>query len=537
MNRFQKIAARLLGLKSKTYDTRSHEFASLFSAPSYTGKAVNENTAMQVSVAWACVRILAETIGSLPLAFYERDAKGNAVKVDYDQLSEVLIAMPNADMTSVEYREAKTTNLALRGNCYSLVDRSGSAGRVSSLYPLLSQNVTPKRRDDGTIYYEVREAGGKVETYPREKIWHVKGFGANGLEGYSPIAHARQALGMGLATEEFQARFFANGANPSWLITIPEWLDDAQREIAKKNVREIWQGLDNAHRAAILEGGMTATAATMPLQDAQFLELRGFTVQEVCRFYRIPPHMVMDLSRSTNNNIEHQGQEFVMFTLAPYLTRFEASMSRWLIPAKDRARIFARFNVEGLLRADAAGRAALYASGLQNGWLSRNEVRALENRNAASEAGMESFTAQSNLLPVEALFDDTRRNAAAAKPAPTASPEKALSTTTTNNVSLELPAELKHHLTQSVEVPGVLEVAVEARRANDHAAAAAQAVQQQVGALMKAVGALQAKLAQQDDAVAAVAEGVTALIDYSKADRVLVIDEDGMPVRSKLDIN
>ena len=452
MNRFQKVMARILGLKAEGYPaTQSfaltdHNAVARFGTPSYTGKSVTEQSAMQVSVAWACVRIITETIGSLPLSMYERDeGTGNAKKVEHD-ISPVLITSPNADMTGVEYREALTAGLALRGNHYSLKDTT-SSGQLVSLYPLPA-DTRPVIKENGAKVYQFQDRG-KTQELPSEKVWHVKGFGADGLVGLSPIAYARQALGVALAAEEFQARFFANGANPSWLISIPQWLDEKQRSIARENINKIWSGLDNVHRAQLLEGGMTAQAATMPLDDAQFMELRGFSLQEICRIYRIPPHMVADLSRSTNNNIEHQGAEFVMFTLAPYLTRIEASVARWLLKPEDRRKYFLRFNVDALLRADATGRANFYSSALQNGWMSRNEVRALENRNTVDEEGMDDYTVQSNLLPVEVLFDDERRPGTQAPPLRVAAGADAEDSPDTEDakmgkeVTIKLPAELR----------------------------------------------------------------------------------------------
>lgn len=469
MNAFQKVVARLFGIKGDmatagmSYSARDASFAQWSAnGTSYTGKNVTDQTAMQVSAVWACVRILSETIGSLPLHVYQRDERtGNATKVDH-QLGSVLAMAPNADMTAVEFREAMVTNLALRGNAYAEVERNGK-GAVVSLYPLSAALVEPKRRDDGRIVYEVKD-GAKPRVLTQSQVWHVKGFGADGLVGLSPVAYARQSLGMSLAAEEFQARFFANGANPSWIISIPQWLEKDQREVARRNIEKIWQGLDNAHRAAILEGGMTATAATMPLEDAQFMQLRGFSIQEICRIYRIPPHMVADLSRSTNNNIEHQGLEFVQFTLAPYLVRFEASAARWLMTPEERSRYFLRFNVDALLRADAAGRAALYSSAVQNGWMSRNEVRALENRNTVAEEGMDDFTAQSNLLPVERIFADPPEP----KPEPVAepaAPDDGMKGAT-QNFNLTLPEAMKHELTQRIDVSGIDDVALGIARMN-----------------------------------------------------------------------
>jgi HK97 family phage portal protein len=364
----------------------------------FAGRTVDETSAMQISTVWACVRILSETIGSMPWAIYERDDKGNSEQVDHP-LASVLMDSPNADMTSVEFRESSVCNLALRGNCYSLREND-SRGEVASLFPIPACNVVPKRKDNGDIVYEVADRG-KKEVYPQEKIWHIKGFGSDGLMGFSPISYARQAMGSNLATEEFGARFFSQGAKPSMIASIPNWLSGDQRPIARENLQQMITGQGNAHRVALLEGGMTVTPVTMPLEDAQFLGLRGFGVEEICRFYRMQPHMVASLARSTNNNIEHQGLEFVMYTLQPYLTRFESSVKKWLFKVEDRRRFYLRFNVEGLLRADGAARAALYSTMLQNGVYSRNEVRALENRNRVD--GLDDYTVQSNMTIVQLL--------------------------------------------------------------------------------------------------------------------------------------
>jgi HK97 family phage portal protein len=377
---------------------------------SYTGKAVNDETAMQVSTVWACVKILAESVGMLPLGIYEKQKNGNSEKVDHP-LAEVLVHSPNADMTSQEYREAGQVNLGLQGNAYSFVERNG-AGQVSSLYPIESKNVVPERdRDTGRIQFKVNDRG-QWNTYPREKIWHVKGFGNTGLIGYSPIGAARQAMGISLATEEFQARFFANGARPSAVVTVPAWLDDKQRPKARENLQQLLGGLQNAHKVALLEGGMTLGEWGMPLDDLQFVELRRFQLHEICRMYRVPPHMVADLERATFSNIEQMSLEFVQFTLLPWLRRWEESAERWLLKPGDRSKYMVRFNFEGLLRADTAARSEYLAKMVANGMMSRNEARAKENLNSVTGQGMDDYTVQSNMVTVGNLDAIALRNSA-----------------------------------------------------------------------------------------------------------------------------
>lgn len=373
----------------------------LFGGSTYAGKSVDEVTAMQASAVFGCVRGIAETAATLPIKVYERDRNGNANEVDHP-LAEVLAIAPNADMVDVDFRESKFANLALQGNGYALKETRGD-GNVSSLYPIVANCVQPRRnRDSGDIEYRVNDRG-RWETYPRDKMWHTRGFGSNGLVGLSPIQCMRQAIGLSLATEEFGARFFSQGASTSGIVTFPTFLTSEQRAQAKQVLANKYEGLGQSHRLMVLEGGMTYTPVSMNLDDAEYLLLRGFQVDEICRIYRYPPHMVAKMDRSTFANIEQQAIEFAVYTLAPYLVRFERSASRWLLKPEDRKRFFVRFNLEGLLRGDAAARATFYNSMLQNGVYNRNEVRALENRNRVEGSGMEDYTVQSNMISVDDL--------------------------------------------------------------------------------------------------------------------------------------
>lgn len=368
----------------------------------YTGKAVDETSAMQYSVLWACVKILSESVGMLPKGIYRKESNGNAVKDDDHPLADVLIHAPNADMTAQEFFEAGQTNLGQCGNAYHLIERNG-AGNVSSLYPIVGANCVPERnRETGRVQYKVLDRG-QWEVLPREKIWHVKGFGSTGLIGYSPIGAARQGIGLGLASEEFQARFFGQGARPSAIAEIPQWLNDKQRPIARENINRMLGGLENAHRVHILEGGMKLTPWGFPLDDLQFVELRRFQLHEICRIYRVPPHMVADLERATFSNIEQMSLEFVQFTLLPWLTRWERSAERWLLKPGERNKFMVRFNFEGLLRADTAGRAEYLRIMTANGIMSHNEARAKDNMNRVEAAGMDDYTVQSNMVAIDDL--------------------------------------------------------------------------------------------------------------------------------------
>lgn len=494
------------------------QLARWFNTTTKSGRPVNDDTALQISAVFGCVRVLSETIGTLPWAIYQRSAEGNATRLDTHPMAALLMS-PNSDMTKVEFLEAVISNLALRGNAYSLKEES--AGRVVSLYPIKSSLVQTKINDDGQIRYLITDRG-KQEEYPQEKIWHIKGFGVDGIQGLSPIGYARESMGISLAAEEFQARFFSQGAKPSFLAKIPQWLKEDQRKIARENLQTLWAGLENAHKIQLLEGGMDVTPLTMPLEDAQFLQLRGFSVEEICRIYRVPPHMVAKLDRSTNNNIEQQSLEFVMYTLAPYLTRIEASFSKWLLKAGERRDIFMRFNVEGLLRADATARANLYASGIQNGWLTRNEVRALENRNASADEGMNSFTVQSNMAPLDRLADIIAGRATAT---PDSSPSKS-----TEPVRIELAPfqESIDSVAQAVkavsgsqaEMAGALLAIARSQKAVSDAAARMERAADQGAALM-AGSANEMK------------QAIETLVELEKAPTEFIYDNNGEPIGNR----
>lgn len=409
MNLFRKamaaLAVKAAGYSGVTFsisDTNNPKMSAFFASGTYTGKAVTDTTAMQVTTVWACVRLLAETMGAMPSAIYRAEKSGNATKTDDHPLHEVLVEQPNSDMNGLEHREARTANLALRGNQYAMIERRGS-GDVISLYPVPA-SVMKKKRDQSTNWetrYGVTDRG-KEEWYPPEKIWHTKGFSFNGLEGLSPIGYAREAMGLALAGEEFNARLFGQGLVPSAMVSIPQWLTDEQRKIANAKLLEMHTGVQNFNKPMLLEGGMKVESGLMTPDDAQFLQLRQFTVVELCRLFGVKPHMVAALERATDNNIERLSLEFVMYTMLPYIRRDEVGARKLFKPA-DRGKFFYRYNFEGLLRADSVARAQLYSILLQNGIFSRNEVRALENRNTADDAAMDQYTVQSNMAMIDQL--------------------------------------------------------------------------------------------------------------------------------------
>jgi HK97 family phage portal protein len=298
------------------------------------------------------------------------------------------------------------SHLLLWGNAYAQVLRNGR-GQPIALYPLLPNKMEVSRAANGDLVYTYRRdteesrinPNSGIVTLRRDEILHIPGLGFDGLIGYSPIAMAKNAIGMSLATEEYGASFFANGANPGGVLEHPGVIKDIQR--VKDSWNSAYQGSGNAHRIAVLEEGMKFQAIGIPPEQAQFLETRKFQINEIARIFRIPPHMVGDLEKSSFSNIEQQSLEFVKYTLNPWVVRWEQSLQQSLLLPSEKNSIFIKFNVDGLLRGDYQSRMNGYAVGRQNGWLSANDIRELEDMNRIpAEEGGDLYLVNGNMLPL-----------------------------------------------------------------------------------------------------------------------------------------
>lgn len=353
---------------------------SFFFGSTNSGKTVNERTAMQTTAVYACVRILAETLASLPLHTYRYTDNGKEKAIDH-QLYSLLHDEPNPEMTSFVFRETLMSHLLLWGNAYAQVFRDRS-GRVLALYPLLPDKMTVDRDSKGQVFYQYQADGGPV-ILRSDSVLHIPGLGFDGLIGYSPIAMAKNAIGMAIATEEYGAKFFANGANPGGVLEHPGVVKDPKR--IRDSWNAVYQGSGNAHRVAVLEEGMKFSPIGIPPEQAQFIATRKFQLNEIARIFRIPPHMIGDLEKSSFSNIEQQSLEFVKYTLDPWVVRWEQSMQKVLLLPTEKKEYFVKFNVDGLLRGDYQSRMNGYAVGRQNGWLSSNDIRELENLNRIPE--------------------------------------------------------------------------------------------------------------------------------------------------------
>lgn len=398
-----------LGLKRQRGEPKNkyegNDFSLLFGRTT-SGKTVNERTALQTTAVYACVRILSETIASLPLHVY-RYTEGGKAKDTEHVLYTLLHDEPNPDMTSFVFRETLMSHLLIWGNAYSQILRDRS-GQVIGLYPLLPDQMSVHRSEKGKLFYvynryeednpNFQEKGSIVLS--QEEVLHIPGLGFDGLIGYSPIALAKNAVGMTLACEEYGASFFGNGANPGGVLEHPGILKDPAK--VRDSWNAVYQGTRNAHKVAVLEEGMSYKQIGIPPEEAQFLETRKFQINEIARLFRIPPHMVGDLEKSSFSNIEQQSLEFVKYTLDPWVVRFEQAFKKSLLLPEEKKTHFIKFNVDGLLRGDYQSRMNGYAIGRQNGWLSTNDIRELEELNPISpEEGGDLYLINGNMTKLK----------------------------------------------------------------------------------------------------------------------------------------
>ena len=400
-----KVWPRLFKARDKPSNRTPGSGFAFFMGGSASGKIVNERSAMQMTAVYACVRILSEAIAGLPLHLYRYNPDGGKEKAVDHPLYALLHDEPNPEMSSFVFRETLMTHLLLYGNAYAQIIRNGK-GDVVGLYPLMASKMSVNRDTNGQLYYqytrsmdEAHALKGEMVNLPPHDVLHIPGLGFDGLVGYSPIAMAKNAIGLAIATEEYGSKFFANGAAPSGVLEHPGTIKDPSR------VRDSWQqtfgGSSNSNKIAVLEEGMKYTPISIAPEQAQFLETRKFQINEIARIFRVPPHMVGDLEKSSFSNIEQQSLEFVKYTLDPWVIRWEQSLTRSLFTKDEKKKLFVKFNVEGLLRGDYQSRMNGYATARQNGWMSANDIRELENLDRIPKAdGGDLYLINGNMLPL-----------------------------------------------------------------------------------------------------------------------------------------
>lgn len=378
--------------------------------PTKSGVKVNEESALRYITVYSCVRVLAETLGSLPLFVYRSLPDGGSEKVKDHPAYYLLHDLPNDEMTTQTWREAMMGHLTLSGNCYSIITHN-MKGQAMDLYPVPWYSVQPIRNNtSGKIEYQVNDRG-KMEVFPSEKVFHIPGFGFDGIQGYSPIRMAAESIGIGMAATEFSARFYGQGMNIGGVLEHPNELSDPAFERLQKWLEEMGSGMANSWKPLILEGGMKFNRIPMPLTDAQFIETRKFTRDEICGLFRVPPHMVANLERATFSNIEHLSIDFVQHSLLPYVTRWEQTINWKCFTQDERGKgYYVKFNVAGLLRGDYKSRQEGLAIMRQNGVINGNDWRGIEELNPIDGDEGTAYLVNGNMIPITSAMSKGGEN-------------------------------------------------------------------------------------------------------------------------------
>jgi HK97 family phage portal protein len=375
-------------------------------SPTKSGVTVTESTALNFSAVFAAVRILAETVGMLPLGVYQKLKAGGSRHAEEHSLDPLIRLQPNDEMTSVEWREQQMASKCLWGNGYSQIIRDG-AGRVRAMWPLQPSRMTVERKR-GQLLYNYAQLSGPDRTFLRREIHHDRLFSLNGVTGMAPLSLHREAIALGLAAEEYSARLFGQGQLNSGFLEHPGALGDKAYDRLKETI-DAEGGLLGAHKTRILEEGMKYQEIGIKPADAQMLATRQFQVEEIARIFRVPPHLLADLSKATFSNIEHQQLGFVVFSIMPWLVRWEQTMSRDLFSAADRsAGYYAKFKVNALLRGDMAARSEFYSKMRMNGAFNADMMLELEDMNPLPDGKGKAFWMPLNMLEVGAAVPEPK---------------------------------------------------------------------------------------------------------------------------------
>jgi HK97 family phage portal protein len=384
------------------------EFWREYAGSTSSGRSVTVENALKLSTVYACVRLLSQTVSTLPLKVYERQSDGSRTPATSHPLYSLLGRQPNAEMTPQRFLLFIVACLCLRGNAFVEIIRIGQ--RIAALNPLYPQGMSVKRDDNtGKLIYRYNY-NGRERVIDERDLMHIRAFGTDGIMGLSPIMTSAEIIGAAAAAEEAAAKIFAQGLQASGFLTVDSaggaqgagTLTDKQRELLRKSL-SAFSGSKNAGKTMVLEAGLKYQGITMNPEDAQMLETRAFGVEEICRCFQVAPFMVGHMTKQSSwaASVEAQNLFFLTNTLRPLLVNIEQEITRCLIPEAEFGTIYAEFSVEGLLRADSAGRAAFYNSALNNGWMSRNEVRRAENLPPIE--GGDIYTVQSALVPIQQL--------------------------------------------------------------------------------------------------------------------------------------
>ena len=362
---------------------------------------VRPQRAIQTSAVYACVRILAETVASIPLHVYKRTDARNVQKADSMSVYSLLHDTPNKYQTSFTFREAMQATATLWGNAYAEIQRDVMTGAVIALHPLPAGEVQPKLLKNGNDIRKVYQIGDV--TLEDEDVLHIPALGWNGIAGISPIALHRASITMTLNSEEFGANFYKNGTRLSGVLEHPGKVSSEAATRLRNSWQDTYAGKANAGKVAVLEEGMRFNPMSMPLADAQYLETRKFQVNDIARIFRVPPHMIADLDRATFSNIEQQSIEFIQHTMIPWLVRWEQELNRKLFTPQQRKKMFVKFDINSLMRGDMKSRFDAYAVARQWGWMSANDVREKEDENTIESGDL--YLTPLNMVPADQIED------------------------------------------------------------------------------------------------------------------------------------
>lgn len=365
------------------------------------GKAVTVDSALQLSTVWACVRLISETISTLPLGFYEKLPDGSRRSATDHPLYELLHNQPNADMTAVQFWEVIIASMLLWGNAY--IEKARIGKRIVALNFLLPQRMQKHRLSDGSMEYRYRDFDGTIRTLGEDDIVNIPAFSLDGVNGLTPMAYGAKVFGSAHATNDASSSVYTTGMRAAGFLKVQGALNPEQRKALRERLKTFTAGGPDAGTAMVLENGTDYTQLSMNPSDSQMLESRQFAVEEICRWFRTPPSMVGHGGAVSNwgTGIEQQMIGFLTFALRPIIAKVEQAIRKSIVPPGEKAKFFAEFGVEGLLRADSEARARFYAIMTSNGIYTRNEVRAKENMPAV--AGGDELTVQSNMIPLSML--------------------------------------------------------------------------------------------------------------------------------------
>lgn len=405
MNLIRRTMLRLAlkGTDLTLKDPRGWEHL-LGAGPTWANVPVNEKTQLQIAAAFSAIRLIAETVGILPLHLYKKTAQGRERATDHP-LYDLIHRQPNEYMTAVEWKEAMAVSLATMGQAYNLTTRFESSGRVVSIQPVHKTKIQPELLADGSITYWLTARNGGRRALKRSDVCPIRGFGGVGdLEGFAPHLLHANTLALSQAVEKYGAEFFGGGGRPSGVLTTDDGFKGEQREAIRtefnKYIRESWV----SGMLPILERGLKYQPVTTPNNDAQFIETRKLQIAEIARVYRVPLHMLMEMDKASYNNTEQANKHFLDYTLMPYLVRIEQGLASSLLTEKDRAQgLYLEFDVRGLLRGDSTQRANYYASMRVAGAMTQNEIRTLENMD--TRLGADDLHVPLNMAPSDLLRD------------------------------------------------------------------------------------------------------------------------------------